>query len=255
MKAGEREAGLLDVRAGDAARSRPSAPASSSSGRPNASGRLRSSAPTVTPGGSDDRRRLERVITLRSRRGVSSPLARRYSTLITCDVSASREDHDAVAAWLPISRAALGDRHRLDRLRATRAGRRGAAAARGPRDGVAHAVPSVGPARVGAPARLGSRRRRLARPAASLPLALHPLRLLRQSCRSPGVTDGSQAAELADAVQELLAARVQRDIGAVGAASRASGRPAPRRALSFSSRSSLASLRSTSRRSVGVMST
>ena len=50
VEAGQREAGLLDVGAGDAPCQSPRRPASSSSGRPIASGRDPSSAPTVTAG-------------------------------------------------------------------------------------------------------------------------------------------------------------------------------------------------------------
>ena len=114
--------------------------------------------------------------------------------------------------------------------------------------------------RRGAAARGRSRRRRGVAPARrrrfrSLPLAFQLLRLLRDLVDRLRRATVSQSRRVADAVQELLAARVQRDVGAVTVLLArqhdlrrdARGRSAAARAC--------ASLLSTSRRSAGVMST
>ena len=125
-------------------------------------------------------------------------------------VSAVAEDDDAVAVGVDLA-GGVGHRHRLDAPGVRRAGCAASADARGPC--VPHGDRGRSPAAV-----LTAGRRAFAPPRRLplLPLAFHPL--------APAATILSTASPQrrlpsvprpADAVQELLAARVQRDVGAV----------------------------------------
>src|SRR5262245_18020455 len=178
-------------------RSRPSTPARISSGRPNASGRLRSSPPTVTPGCDTSRFRLDQrqlaVAAVEDADGRGLHVA---------------EDDHAFGYAADLARR-FGQRHRLQ------------PAPRGAQD-ARHPCPlAPDPSR-----RLGRDGGRFALEAgdgdglaaatalALLPLAFDLVRLLRdlvdrdaqRLLPAPGIPD---------AVQELLAAGVQRDVGAV----------------------------------------
>src|SRR5262252_5817890 len=176
-------------------RSRPSPPASSSSGSPYASGRLASSSRTVTPAWGGATRSLCFDL---DQRELAVP-AVQHADRGALDVA---ENHQSVAVDVDRARR-VGDRHLPDRL---------PGGTQDPR----HPDPLAG-----RPGGLDQRLARLAEQRGSLhpsafaigELALHPLRLLRELVNRLA-NRGFPAFGVADAVEELLPARVQRDVGA-----------------------------------------
>src|SRR5262245_45774940 len=175
-------------------RSRPSLPASSSSGSPKASGRLASSSRTVTPAWGAtrslcfdlDQRELAVAAVQHADRGA-------------LDVP---EDHQPVAVDVDCARR-IGHRHLPDRLPG------GAQDTRHP-----DAFARPGGPDDGGLGRLAEQRAALQPAALAIgELALHPLRLLRELVDR--LDDRALPAfGVADAVQELLPAGVQGDVGA-----------------------------------------
>src|SRR5262245_31158415 len=176
-------------------RSRPSLPASSSSGSPKASGRLASSSRTVTPAWGAtrslcfdlDQRELAVAAVQHADRGA-------------LDVA---EDHQPVAVDVDCARR-IGHRHLPDRLTG------GAQDPRHP-DALARRPGRPGD---GGLARLAEQRGALQPAALAIgELALHSLRLLRELVNR--LADRALPAfGVADPVEEFLPAGVQRDVGA-----------------------------------------
>ena len=157
-----------------------------------------------------------RPLSAPARPGRARRPAARYRTLIAVGLDVA-EHEERRRRWRPARSAAFSTDIGLTPARGVDARHRRAAARR--------AAAAARPARR-RPSRRRRRRLRACAPSTCLSPSAPAAAILSTA---PVERAAPRGAGRADAVQELLAARVQRDLGARAGASRASARPAPRR--------------------------